>query len=86
MKKLILHETPAFPTEEGARHHSFSGAVTSPGEIKGGLTKREWFAGLLLQGLLACDGWHGLPSEYANSAVMFTDALIEELNKEPQKK
>ena len=48
--------------------------------IDGGLTKREYFAAIALQGMLAKYG-----SDYqvnnAKEAVYWADALIEELNK-----
>ena len=50
----------------------------------GGLTKREYFAAMAMQGLLAaCAGAHTLPtpSFLAEKCVEFTDGLIEELNK-----
>lgn len=52
-----------------------------------GLTKREYFAGLAMQGLLAHTGG---PSIYANTttvseAVYFADALLAELEKPTEK-
>jgi hypothetical protein len=51
--------------------------------ISTGLTKREYFAAMALQGMLAKYG-----SDYqvqtAKEAVYFADALIEELNKTKQ--
>lgn len=46
-----------------------------------GLTKREYFAGLAMQGLLAgrSGGW--LYEVTANDAVKYADALINKLNK-----
>lgn len=53
-----------------------------------GLTKREYFAAMAMQGLLACpmgtqfsDYVHS-PTECAMESVMFADALIAELEKE----
>ncbi len=49
-------------------------------EITGGLTKREYFAGCALQGLIVKGGWphsRGL----AKAAVHHADLLLEELNK-----
>ena len=43
-----------------------------------GLTKREHFAGLAMQGLIR-HGWQA--QETAETAVMFADALLEELEK-----
>ena len=49
-----------------------------------GLTKREYFAGLAMQGLLAHTGSFGEPGSpgvLANRSVEMADALIAELNK-----
>lgn len=46
-----------------------------------GLTKREHFAALALQGLLACSEVHGSDERLSACAVKFADALIAELNK-----
>ena len=47
--------------------------------ISTGLTKREYFAAMALQGLLANDS--GLITSKARDAVQAADLLIEELNK-----
>ena len=47
--------------------------------IDGGLTKREYFAAMALQGLLANDS--ALITSKVIDAVKAADALIEELNK-----
>ena len=47
-----------------------------------GLNKREWFAGMALQGLLAKHGLQYTAKENANDAVVLADALIAELAKE----
>ena len=46
------------------------------------LTKREYFAAMAMQGLLANDS--GLITSKARDAVKAADALIEELNKTKQ--
>ena len=59
----------------------------------GGLTKREWFAGLAMQAVLQlplegggeCDElMMDLPSKAAEVCVACADALLAELAKEPQ--
>lgn len=47
--------------------------------IDGGLTKREYFAAMAMQGLLANDS--GLITSKARDAVQAAEALIEILNK-----
>lgn len=59
--------------------------VTDPYDEEG-LTKREYFAVMAMQGLLACPvsqlGPQGeIPSNAAEAAVRYADALIEALNK-----
>lgn len=47
-----------------------------------GLTKREYFAGLAMQGLLSREAPNGFNSaQYAGWAVSYADALLEELEK-----
>jgi len=48
----------------------------------GGLTKREYFAAMALQGLLNNTGWNML-TMCADQAVKQADKLINELNKIP---
>ena len=52
-------------------------------EVHYGLTKREYFAGLAMQGLIASWGKHDLTDfdDIAHDAVMAADALINELSK-----
>ena len=70
-------EMPAMPTEQSTEH--FSQAST---HYSTGLTKREHFAGLAMQGLISA-GVNGLPSaeEIAFLAVKGADALLLELSK-----
>ena len=46
--------------------------------ISTGLTKREYFAAMALQGLLATGDYQ---AQIAKDAIYWADALIEELNK-----
>jgi len=48
-----------------------------------GLTKREYFAAMALQGFLASEE-KGYPNQFTNSAVQAADALIAALNAEAQ--
>lgn len=64
---------PAFPTA-GIQNNEESLPV-------GGLTKREYFAALAMQGLLALEGYSFQGA--AKDAVTAADALIAELEKEP---
>ena len=48
-----------------------------------GLTKREYFAGLAMQGWISCqhDGFTGDENEVSLRAVKYADALLAELEK-----
>lgn len=52
-------------------------------DVNQGLSKREYFAGLAMQGLLANSG-NETYATMAAWAVRHADALIEALNKEPK--
>lgn len=75
----------AYPSHEGISEKTPGMRIDMTG---GGLTKREYFAGLAMQGSI-CANDHSHPNwmtkenaaEHAKSAVMLADALIEELNK-----
>lgn len=46
----------------------------------GGLTKREWFAGLAMQGCMAYSAYECDIDKFKTIAVKMADALIEALN------
>ena len=48
-------------------------------DYNAGLTKREWFAGLAMQGMLSDPKQAGSSDEIAHYAVYAADALIKEL-------
>lgn len=52
--------------------------------IVGGLTKREYFAAMALQGILADNRNNDNEKNYAIVAIRLADALIEQLNKQPE--
>lgn len=58
--------------------------VTSKNEYNEvGLTKREQFAAMAMQGYCAVEaGWNQPPEEVARCSVVMADALIAELSKE----
>ena len=47
-----------------------------------GLTKREYFAGLAMQGILSKHGIGQYYDKVAEEAVKYADALLEELDKQ----
>lgn len=65
-------DRPAFP-------------VVEPGGVYAiGLTKRELFAAMAMQGLLACrDELNSDSFKFARAAIRYADALLAELAKEP---
>ena len=69
------HDDPAFPQVT---------KITSGQEFLGslGLTKRELFATMAMQGILSCNS---VVQDTAGWAVKYADALIKELNKEKAK-
>lgn len=82
---------PAFPHID-TRH----GSMPDGGQVFFGLTKREYFAGLAMQGLLAnpggpiqanaSNGWsltNCTREQVAGAALRFADALLSELAKQP---
>ena len=56
-----------------------------PSDSECGLTKREFFAAMAMQGCVAIptDNWYSSPQGAAKLAVEAADALIAALNKEP---
>lgn len=76
---------PAFPRLEHVKHGNFSEA-RYVWETHGGLTKREYFAGLAMQGLLAnLTDLRNQGFKYDDIeefAVIRADALIAELEKQ----
>jgi hypothetical protein len=82
---IPIANQPAFP-------HKWKGNIADYSAINPGLTKREYFAGLAMQGVLANESfttkWYKFaeaPSDYyrrvAAEARWFSDALIAELDK-----
>jgi hypothetical protein len=63
-------------------HHDNFGR---PDNAQTGLTKREYFAVMILQGWLSNTNNRGDYEYAAKHAVEMTDALIEELNKKEEK-
>ncbi len=51
--------------------------------LQEGLTKREYFAGLAMQGWIACqsESFRGEANSVASKAVEYADALLAELEK-----
>lgn len=59
---------PAFPFK-------CQGPTTAP-EIYYGMSLRDWFAGMALQGLVACQNTAGPHIAFAQAAYAFADAMI----------
>ena len=70
----INSDQPAFPTD--------CSTDTSYTEIRGGLTKREWFAGLALQAIIASPDYQSDEKSLCKMACTYADALLAELAKE----
>lgn len=74
-------DLPAFPDPQRGSEQSYSNQ--SPWDSPTGLTKREYLATMMMQGLLASWGQHdcGTYEELANDAVLAADLLLTELSK-----
>lgn len=66
-------------TEPNQLAHSFNHTADTEGNFNG-LTKREYFAAMAMQGILSGKGSTINPIRTANDAVMFADELIKSLN------
>lgn len=63
--------------------HSFNHTAGAKGNFNG-LTKREYFAAMALQGILADDSKLSINSKFVSGlAVEYADALIKALNETP---
>ena len=69
-------DTPAMP-QDSELHCNEIGLCPTLGQ---GVTKREYFAGLAMQGLCA-QGGYATSSDLAYDAVKLADSLLKELNK-----
>ena len=65
-----MSEEPAYP-------HTCDGVECC------GLTKREWFAGMALQGLLACPDCEMTREEMVTYSIQSVDELIKQLKDQP---
>ena len=76
-------DEPAFPMKEVRRSGVYVGGEPILTEdIREGLTKREYFAGLAMQGLCTQPSSEfSTPEELAKYAVKAADALIKELER-----
>lgn len=54
------------------------------GDQQFGLTKREYFAGLAMQGICASNGWKLSLDGIVNASVEIADKLLKELEKQQQ--
>ena len=66
-------DMPANPTKHNNDHFQHQNDYTT------GLTKREHFAGLAMQGMLSSPKSHGTFEQFADSSVNFADALLKAL-------
>lgn len=54
-------------------------------DIQSGLTKREYFAGLAMQGLLACPDVRGSYERIVTESINWADELLKQLENETTK-
>jgi hypothetical protein len=79
-------EQPIYPQSENwqndmEKHTSMPEKYSSPSMYGIGLTKREYFAALAMQGLLANSSNSIYPTEVAQDSLIYADALLAELEK-----
>lgn len=77
MKK---RDEPVFPQLELKHNH-----VEAPHNVNGGLTKREYFAAMAMQGIICGDPTRRPLAERAHTvrvSIQFADALLAELEKD----
>ena len=80
-ENAALMEKESMKNETKETEKNLTAAVMPEDSISGGLTKREYFAGLALQGLLANPEIPIGELSNATEAVEYADALITALNK-----
>lgn len=79
-------KAPAYPVEVNAKDNGWSEVQTGPSRyIAAGLTIREHFAGLAMQGIRAATNPHTECALVAEMAVKQADTLIAALNQEQGK-
>lgn len=76
-KMKTIAEEPINPTPR--KYTGADGAIRE--DITVGLTKREYFAAMAMQGILAGRNTYLLPEYVAAESIEQADALIEKLNK-----
>lgn len=79
MSAKELGAMPAYPVTPPIESDGFP--ATGYGFPSGGLTKREAFAMAALKGMLSNSDESWTPQGYASEAVIYADALLEELAK-----
>ena len=71
---------PAFPLCR-PNQYSPQGEVIQRGFTEGGMSLRDWFAGLAMQGMLADSRFEGLLDKTSEIAYDFADAMLKERDK-----
>ena len=74
------YDEPAFPCTIPWTVKWPDGGLSTSTEEFGGLTKREFFIGLALQGLLASNGHDSSPASIATRAIRQADFLLAKLS------
>jgi hypothetical protein len=73
-----------FPQEKG-NSVAMNGSILGPGQLVGGLTKREYFAAMILQGFAASSAaWEEFnKGEAVEEAISRADLLLKKLGEKP---
>ena len=79
-KAIALGNEPAFPVETSVGYYGKQTGLLTGWSI--GLTKREYFAGLAMQGIISNATGCSTFMAYSQDAIGYADVLLEELVKE----
>jgi hypothetical protein len=74
-------DQPAYPITEAEKDR----LDTNPDISYMGLTKREYFAAMAMQGLLSCQHTYGDFYKIAGDAVALSDSLLQQIENQKQK-
>jgi hypothetical protein len=77
-----MKDQPAFPMVQSVNSQGNIGYIGDTRiESTGGMTLHQWFAGMALQGLLACPNTNTDFAGFASDSLKYADAVIAEYGK-----
>ena len=80
-----MKDTPAFPYVLKMSHDDGLGHATGVTSVTldSGMTLHQWFAGMALQGLLACPNTNTTFEGFASDSLKYADAMIAAYEQKP---